>query len=146
MVNPAKLTGLVRDLREYITYLRDLAELNQGAVLSDPYKRGAARYYLQVAIESCLDIAAHVIASEQLRPPATYRETFQILSEAGLIPDDFLPTLQQMASMRNRLVHLYADVDDQLVYSAIATAPADCERFVQLIFDYIQPTEDTSEV
>ncbi len=145
MVNPAKLTGLVRDLREYITYLQELAELGQEAVLSDPYKRGAARYYLQVAIECCLDIGAHVIASEQLRPPATYRETFQILNEAGLIPADFLPTLQQMASMRNRLVHLYAEIDDQIVYSAILRAPVDCERFVQLILDSMQSTEDESE-
>jgi uncharacterized protein YutE (UPF0331/DUF86 family) len=43
-----------------------------------------------------------------------------------------------MASMRNRLVHLYAEVDDDIVFEAITTAPADCERFVQLIVDYLQ--------
>jgi uncharacterized protein YutE (UPF0331/DUF86 family) len=124
--------------------LENLGHLGKEAVLADPYKTGAARYYLQVAIECCLDIGNHVIASEQFRPPATYRETFEILGEAGLIPTDFVPTLQQMASMRNRLVHLYSDVDDELVFAAIQTAPADCERFVQQIFDYMRTIDDES--
>jgi uncharacterized protein YutE (UPF0331/DUF86 family) len=142
MVNPAKLAGLARNLREYTTHLATLGLLGKEAVLSDPYKIGAARYYLQVAIECCLDIGNHVIASEQFRPPATYRETFEILAEAGLIQNDFLPTLQQMASMRNRLVHLYSDVDDEVVFAAILTAPTDCERFVRLILDYMQAEDD----
>lgn len=138
MVNPTKVEGLIRTLTEYLKHLRSLGALGKKAVISDPYKRGAARYYLQVAIECCIDIGNHVIASEQFRPPTTHRETFQVLHEAGLIPDDLLPSLEQMASMRNRLVHLYSDVDDDIVFEAILTAPADCEQFVQLIFDYMQ--------
>lgn len=144
MVNAAKFEGLTRNLREYIAYLQDLGRLGKQAVLADPYKRGAARYYLQIAIECCIDIGNHVIASENFRPPTTHRETFQILNEAGLIPDDFVLTLQQMASMRNRLVHLYSEIDDEIAFQAILTAPADCERFVELIFNYMEVEEDES--
>ncbi|MFQ5612017.1 MAG: DUF86 domain-containing protein [Anaerolineae bacterium] len=140
MVNPAKIEKLVRNLREYIRHLQNLGDLGKEAILSDPYKRGAARYYLQVAFECCLDIGNHVIASEQFQSPTTHRETFQILNKVGLIPDDFVLTLLQMASMRNRLVHLYGEVDDDIVFDALLAAPADCERFVQLIFDYMQAT------
>jgi uncharacterized protein YutE (UPF0331/DUF86 family) len=142
MVNPAKLEGLVHSLREYIGHLRNLAHEGREVVSSDPYKRGAARYYLQVAIECCIDIGNHVIASEQFQPPATHRETFQILSDAGLIPEDFALTLQQMASMRNRLVHLYSEVVDDIVFDAILSAPADCEKFIDLIFDYMQSSDE----
>lgn len=143
MVNPAKLAGLARNLREYTNHLEKLGHLGKEAVLADPYKTGAARYYLQVTIACCIDIGNHVIASEQFRPPGTYRETFEILGEAGLLPDDFVPTLQQMASMRNRLVHLYSDVDDGAVFAAMLTAPNDCERFLQLILDYMQAHDDS---
>lgn len=145
MVNLNKLERLARNLREYITHLENLAQLGKEAVLADPYKVGAARYYLQVAIECCIDIGNHVIASEQFRIPTTHRETFQILNEVGLIPDDFALTLQRMASMRNRLVHLYSEVDDEIVFAAISTAPADCEKFVQLIFDYEQATDEDED-
>lgn len=142
MVNPTKVEGLIFTLREYLTHLQNLGSLDETDVLSDPYKLGAARYYLQVSFECCLDIANHVIASERLRSPSSYRETFKILHEAGAIPDDFLPTLQSMASMRNRLVHLYSEIDDRIVFAALQTAPADCERFVQLILTYTQPADD----
>ncbi len=94
MVNQAKLDGLVYNLREYLIYLENLAQMGQQVFETDPYKHGAARYYLQVAIECCIDIGNHIIASEQLRPPTTHRETFEILNEAGLIPNDFVLTLQ----------------------------------------------------
>ncbi|MCK6629477.1 MAG: DUF86 domain-containing protein [Anaerolineae bacterium] len=144
MVNPAKLEGLARTLREYIIHLQNLGHLGKDAVLSDPYKRGAARYYLQIAIECCIDIGNHIIASEQFRPPTTHRETFQILHEVRLIPGDLALTLQQMASMRNRLVHLYSEVNDEIVFEAILKAPADCEQFVQLIINYMQATDQGS--
>lgn len=47
-----------------------------------------------------------------------------------------------MASMRNRLVHLYSEVDDEIVFDAIVTAPVDCERFVQLVFEYLYPPDN----
>ncbi|MCB0193112.1 MAG: DUF86 domain-containing protein [Anaerolineae bacterium] len=142
MVNSTKVEGLIFTLREYLTHLQDLGRLDKSEVLADPYKVGAARYYLQVSIECCLDIANHVIASERFRSPSTYRETFKILHEVGIIPDDFLPTLQLMASMRNRLVHLYSEIDDHIVFDALQTAPSDCERFVQLILNYTQTSTD----
>lgn len=140
MVNPQKLENLLRTLNEYVTHLRNLGQLGREEVLSDPYKRGAARYYLQVAIECCIDIGNHVIASEELSLPATYRETFQILRTARIIPAEMASSLQQMASMRNRLVHMYADIDDEIVFDAILTAPDDCNSFAKQIVDYQDKT------
>ncbi len=142
MVNLFKFEALVRNLREYIAHLQNLGDLGFDSVVSDPYKSAAARYYLQITVECCIDIGNHVIASEQLRAPSTYRETFQILSETGILPDDFALKLQQMASMRNRLVHLYSEVDDDIVFEAILSAPDDCERFIQLILNYLETTDD----
>lgn len=138
MVNSLKIDRLIGHLTEYVTHLQNLGDLGQEAVLSDPYKVGAARYYLQVAIEACIDIGNHIIASDRLGVPTSHRETFQLLSQAGILPDDFARTFQQMASMRNRLVHLYSEIDDDIVFQALTTAPTDCEKFVQFILDYTQ--------
>jgi len=53
------------------------------------------------------------------------------------LPDDFLPALRQMTSFRNRVVHLYWDVDDQIVYQTTQNNLADLDRFAQLIADYL---------
>lgn len=77
---------------------------------------GAAKYYLQVAIESCIDLGSHIIATHRLRAPRDYRDTFAVLGEANVIPQDFVSRLQDMASFRNRLVHLYSEVDARRVH------------------------------
>lgn len=141
MVNPTKIETLIQTLSQYLNHLQNLGKLGKEAVLADPYKRGAARYYLQISIECCIDIGNHVIASEQFGAPTTFRETFQILNNAGIIPNKLATTFQQMASMRNRLVHLYSEVDDEIVFEAILSAPADCEQFIQLILNYVQTNE-----
>jgi uncharacterized protein YutE (UPF0331/DUF86 family) len=51
------------------------------------------------------------------------------LGEAGLVPADFVPTLQQMARLRNHLVHLYWEVDDEILYQIITSELDDFDRF-----------------
>jgi uncharacterized protein YutE (UPF0331/DUF86 family) len=109
--------------------LRHLARLPREQLINDPVPLGSAERYLQVAIEACLDIANHIIAAERLRPPKDYADVFSVLQEADLIPAEFLPALQRMARFRNRLVHLYWDVDAETIYEILQARLDDFDRF-----------------
>ncbi len=93
MVNQDKVEGPIRHLRQYLIYLRELASITETQFLTDPHAIGSARYYLTVAIEACLDIAGHLIASEGLRAPHDYKDTFRVLNEAGILPNDATMTI-----------------------------------------------------
>ncbi len=84
---------------------------------------------LQLAIEVCADVAAHVIADRALRAPSTYAEAFEILGEAGLLERDLRDVLVRMARFRNLLVHEYARIDPDLVVRVLRENLADFERF-----------------
>jgi hypothetical protein len=73
MVDRDKIESLIRHLRQYTAYLQEIVELDQGEFLRDPRSIGSARYYLQIAIETCINIANHIIASERLRAPKDYK-------------------------------------------------------------------------
>jgi len=45
--------------------------------------------------------------------------TFNLMSEVGAFEEDFVDRLSKMARFRNRLVHIYWEVDDELVYSIL---------------------------
>lgn len=45
--------------------------------------------------------------------------------------------MREMAGLRNLLVHLYWDVDDQMVYDGIRSELRDFETFVAYILAYI---------
>ena len=90
---------------------------------------GSAKYYLQVSIECCLDVANHVISAERFRPPEDYADAFAILEENGIFGRELGQKLMQMAKFRNRLVHLYGEVDDGYVYSFLKNDIKDIREF-----------------
>ncbi len=52
------------------------------------------------------------------RAPADYREVFVILKENGILDEDLTLNLRKMAGLRNRLVHLYWEIDAKPPQSA----------------------------
>ena len=126
--DPKKIQGIVRNLDDYVANLKQLASVPKEDLLGDFTRVGAMRYYLHVAVQCCLDIANHLIAAKGLRSPLDYADAFVVLGEAGIVPQEFVPTLQQMARIRNRLVHLYWSVDDETLYHILTTEQGDFDR------------------
>jgi uncharacterized protein YutE (UPF0331/DUF86 family) len=136
MVNINKIINKFEMLDGFLAILRDLSRKNIEKYLVDPVLIGSTRYYLQVAIECCLDVASHVISSERYRAPRDYADTFTILEEEKLIPPDLGQRLRQMAKFRNRLVHLYGEIDDKTVYRIIGEDLNDIEMFKTIILKH----------
>ena len=116
-------------LDQFLVVLRQLSQTEVDAYLKDVVLIGSMRYYLQVSIECCLDVAAHVISSERFRAPKDYADTFTVLEEQGIIPAELGHRLRQMAKFRNRLVHLYGEIDDQAVHRIAREDLGDIEAF-----------------
>jgi uncharacterized protein YutE (UPF0331/DUF86 family) len=137
MVDRDKVEGLIRRLREYTGYLHGLVQQDKEASLKDPRSVGSARYYLQVSIETCISIANHLIATERLRAPRDYGDSFAVLNEAGILPDEAGRTMQELAGLRNLLVHVYWDVDDEMIYEGIRAELEDFETFVAHVLTFV---------
>ena len=137
MVDPDKIESLIRHLRQYVTYLREAASLPEAEFSRDPHAVGSARYYLVVTVEACLDVASHLIASEGLRAPRDYKDTFRVLNEASILTDDLAATMESLAGLRNLLVHVYWDVDDAMIHESLRSELDDFERFVGHVLDFL---------
>ena len=94
-----------------------------------------------MTVEACLDIAGHLIASEGLRAPRDYKDTFNVLNEAGILPDDTTTTMQSLAGLRNLLVHVYWDVDDVMIHESLRSELADFETFVTHVLTFLDQSE-----
>jgi len=133
MVDREKIEGLIRRLREYTGYLQEIVRQDQADFLDDPKSMGSARYYLQVSVETCINIANHIISTEGLRAPRDYRDSFTVLNEAGILSGDLAQTMRELAGLRNLLVHVYWDVDDETIYEGIRTDLGDFAAFVEQV-------------
>jgi uncharacterized protein YutE (UPF0331/DUF86 family) len=63
---------------------------------------------------------------------------WEIKMDDGILPGTFMPTLRQMVSFRNRVVHLYWDVDDATVYRILREKLVDFDEYVRYILDFVQ--------
>jgi uncharacterized protein YutE (UPF0331/DUF86 family) len=59
MVNPEKVHGLLRNLQSALEQLRQIAQMDQRLYVQDGLASGAAKYYLQMSIEACINIGNH---------------------------------------------------------------------------------------
>ncbi|MDY6868740.1 MAG: DUF86 domain-containing protein [Chloroflexota bacterium] len=104
MVNVDKILFKFEMLDGFLDVVRNLTSLDRERYLADPVLIGSMRYYLQVSIECCLDVASHIIASERFRAPRDYADTFSVLEEENIIAPELSHNLRQMANFRNPLV------------------------------------------
>jgi uncharacterized protein YutE (UPF0331/DUF86 family) len=136
MINPEKFHALLRNLQSALEQLRQIAQIDQKRFVEDRLVLGAAKYYLQTAIEACIDIGNHIISSEGYRAPRDYRDVFTILEENEIVTDVQSVKLRQMAGLRNRLVHLYWEIDDELLYQYIQANLNDFDDYIQSLLNY----------
>lgn len=137
MVRPDKVQGILANLKGYVEKLNKLAALPQEEFLADFTKVESAKHLFQVSVECCLDVSNHIIASERFRAPKNYAESFEILAEEGIIAKTFLPTLRRMVQFRNRLVHLYWEVDAEIVYEILQKNLCDFDLFTKYVVNYV---------
>ena len=78
MVEPETIEGSFRNLDTHLDQLRQLAALRREEMVHDLINLGAAKYYLQVAIECCIDVANHIIARQGFRSPESYADSFTL--------------------------------------------------------------------
>jgi uncharacterized protein YutE (UPF0331/DUF86 family) len=137
-MNLEKITNKIIQLDEYLKILKQIGKTDKDAFIKDNILIGSAKYYLQVSIEVCLDVASHIIASERFRAPKDYADSFSVLNEAGIISSDLCNKLRQMAKFRNRLVHLYGEIDNEYIYEFLKSDLDDITQFKKTIIQLLK--------
>jgi len=133
MIQKPLVCAKLAQLRERQQILKQLAAERREQFIADPVKRGAAERLLQVSIEICLDVGHHLIGGLGLPRPSEYRDVFRILGERGIVTPEFAARLEKMAGFRNRLVHVYAEIDAEQVYDYLQNDRKDFDEFARVI-------------
>ena len=116
-------------LDERIRRLRELRGLTADEYLADWKTAYVAERALEVAIGLCIDLARHVLAERAQTRPLTYRETFAIVRDAGLLEPGVAEALMRMCGFRNRLAHEGTRLDAAIVVHMVESGVEDLGRF-----------------
>ncbi len=133
MVNKEIIQDKINFIEENIKKMEYLSSLSIEEFINKFYYIESTKHLLQVSIEAMLDIANHIIARERFRIPQTYAEAFLILVENKVLSKERENNYIQMAKFRNRVVHLYHDVDEKEIYKILQKEKEDFREFVKAI-------------
>ena len=126
-------------LNKYTIYLKEIAQVSKEKYISDHILRASSERYLQLAIESCLNIGNRLLSIAQfsapISTPETYADVFKEIGRLCDIPEDFVDKLVKIAKFRNMLVHLYWELEPEKIYQILQNSINDFERFRDLIVD-----------
>lgn len=73
--------------------------------------RDLACFYLMLAIQECIDLAAHWLADSGWVTPDDSASTFDTLAGNGVIAEELATRMRGAVGLRNLIAHGYADVD-----------------------------------
>jgi uncharacterized protein YutE (UPF0331/DUF86 family) len=117
--------------------LEELGLLDKSLFLADPHKIGSAKYHLIVTIEGIVDLCNHIIAKNGFRTPEDYSDTIKVMEEHQAFGHEFAETLIKMVRFRNRLVHIYWDIDDNEIFRILNEHLSDIRRFLREFGSYV---------
>ena len=124
-------------IRRYVADLRDMANISEAAFLDNRERQYAVLHALQLAIEASVEIATHICAADNLGIPASYAEAFDLIAQAGILDAPVAEDLRGMARFRNRIVHIYGQVDLRLVHRLLQDRLGDFDRYLAAIERYL---------
>ena len=119
MVRDEGILAHLRELDEAAGDWERYRSITLEDLMTDRDRRNMVLHALLVSIQASIDIANHLVAASSSRRPETYRESFTILCDEGLIPEDLGAQLSDLAGFRNVLVHLYCRLDLDEVYGVL---------------------------
>lgn len=110
-----------------------LSELQENEDIQDLVDRR-----LQIAVETCIDIAVHLAAGLKLPGQDTASEVFELLKKEEVIKKDLAKKMAKACGFRNILVRQYLDIDYNLVFRAYQEDLNDLREFAFQIVAFLE--------
>jgi uncharacterized protein YutE (UPF0331/DUF86 family) len=132
---------IYRKLDSLSLYVRQLSEFS--GVSSEDYKRDwktqrIVERTLQMAVETCVDIADHIISDAGLRAPTSIADAFTVLREAGTFSETLHAAHVRMAKFGNVVVHQYDEVDADIVVAILTRHLGTFDTFREQVLSYLK--------
>jgi uncharacterized protein YutE (UPF0331/DUF86 family) len=137
LVDKAVVLRKLSELETYLKQVREFSGITLQLYKADWRTQRIVERTLQIMIETCADIANHIVSDRGMRVPTGYADTFGVLKENEVITSDLCGIMENMAKFRNIVVHQYEAVDAEIVLAILKMHLNDFERYREAILAYL---------
>ncbi|SDN15818.1 Uncharacterized conserved protein YutE, UPF0331/DUF86 family [Halogranum gelatinilyticum] len=138
MVDPDIVVDKLRHINEYTNDLKQMRGMSKTEYVEDVIVQRAVERTFMNLIQSCIDLAQHIRASEGLSPSGTSKKEIESLGSANIISSAVQEQMEEAVGFRNILAHRYGDVNHDVVYAVLHNDLHWFEQFQQEIAQWFQ--------
>jgi len=102
--------------------------------LSDVDRQDIVAFNLHIAVESFIDIAAHIISENGWGVPGSASEMFYLLEDKGILETALTERIIKAVGLRNLIVHEYGEIDLKRLFTTVRDDLKDITAFLSVIF------------
>jgi len=102
--------------------------------LSEVDRQDIVAFNLHIAVESCIDIAAHIISENGWGVPGSASEMFYLLEDKGILEPALTERMIKAVGLRNLIVHEYGEIDLKRLFTTVRDDLKDITAFLSVIF------------
>ncbi len=137
MVKAEVIRKRLNALDEYLKVLHGLQKYPLEEFLENPEHYGSAERFLQLAIETTIDIGNHIVSSMGLGEVNWYSDIAALLEEKGYIDIELREQWMKMIGFRNILVHDYLEVNRKIVFEVLHSRLGDLEKLKKAFASFL---------
>jgi uncharacterized protein YutE (UPF0331/DUF86 family) len=138
MVDEALILRKLAQLDQYYGQLKEYENTTADQYSDDWKIQRIIERTLQMMIETCVDIAGHIIADKGFRIPKSYADTFKVLFEEKKLDKKLSAVMEKIAKFRNIVVHHYDKVDAEIVTGILKNDLTDFVSYKEAIIQFLE--------
>lgn len=140
MVDETLVLRKLSEFEEYFEQIKDYTNVTIVQYSTDWKIQRIIERTLQMMIETCVDIAGHIISDRGYRIPKSYSDTFRVLHEEKVLNKSLFKTMEKIAKFRNIIVHHYDKIDAEIMIGILKKDLPDLLDYKNAIIKTIQKT------
>ncbi len=123
----------LESLRRCVERIAAKTPLSADQLAQNPDLQDIIALNLQRAVQLSVDLASHLIAETEARPPSTMAENFEVLKSLQFISPALSERMVNAVGFRNIAVHSYHTIDWNIVYQICSRHLDDFRQFAQAV-------------
>ena len=129
----AKLAELAQRMKRVELHRKTSAD----ALAADADALDLVSFNLMVAVQTCADVASHLIADEGWPAAVSLADAFERLRANGVLDDHVSESMKRAVGLRNVVAHAYGRVDAKAVHAASRAGLRALGAFAQQVAAFV---------
>ena len=134
MVDRDIILAKASSVKRHLSRIIEKRNTDLQTFLQDIDRQEIILFNLQMAIQNCIDIAAHIISEEGFGVPGSTSEMFYLLEENGYIDSALTEKMVKAVGFRNLIVHEYGKIELKQVFEVAQEDIKDLNEYLISIF------------